>query len=145
MNTYNLPSLVARSHKRLGRGHGSGRGKTSGRGTKGQKARGSIPPHFEGGQLSIMERLPYLRGKRRNISRTTKPVTIALGKLSIFPEKSTVTLVSLQKAGIIKDSVTGVKVLVGAKKLDVALTVALPCSDGAKREIEKAGGSVANV
>lgn len=141
MNTSKLPSLVARAHKRLGRGHGSGRGKTAGRGTKGQKARGTVPPSFEGGQLSILKRLPYLRGKRRNKSRRSKPVTIAVGRLGVLAAASTVTLESLQKAGIVREDVPGVKVLAGGT-LAVPLTVAVPCSEGARKIIEKAGGTV---
>lgn len=141
MHTSQLPSVVHRSHKRLGRGHGSGRGKTSGRGTKGQKARGSIPPHFEGGQLSIMERLPYLRGKMRNKSLKERPVILKVNELAVLPAKSTVTLASLKKAGLIREDAVGVKILSG-EKLEVALTVQVPCSEGAKKIIEKAGGAV---
>lgn len=141
MNIHNLPKLVERAKKRLGRGHGSGRGKTAGRGTKGQKARGTIPPHFEGGQLSIMERLPYLRGKLRNKSRTVKPVTIQVGKLSTLSANTTVTLAELKKAGMVHMGAKGVKILSGGT-LSVALTVSVPCSKGAKSVIEKAGGIV---
>ncbi len=144
MHTSQLPSVVDRSHKRLGRGHGSGRGKTSGRGTKGQKARGTIPPYFEGGQLSVFERMPYLRGKLRNKSLKAKPVIIQVGALSVLPAKSTVTLAALQKAGMVEEDTTGVKILSGGT-LTVALTVEVPCSEGAKRVIEKAGGSVTRV
>ena len=63
MKPLELQKLVKRSKKRLGRGHGSGKVKTSGRGTKGQRARGKIRLGFEGGQLSIIKRLPLLRGK----------------------------------------------------------------------------------
>ncbi len=141
MHTSQLPSLVARSHKRLGRGHGSGRGKTSGRGTKGQKARGTIPPYFEGGQLSVFERLPYLRGKMRNKARSIRPVIITTDALAKLPAKSTVTLESLKKADILEGDAAGVKVLSGGA-LTVALTVSVPCSDGARKIIEKAGGTV---
>lgn len=141
MHTSQLPSVVNKSHKRLGRGHGSGRGKTSGRGTKGQKARGSIPPHFEGGQLSIMERLPYLRGKMRNKSLKEQPVIMKVDELSTLPAKSTVTLASLKKAGLVREDAVGVKILSG-DTLDVVLTVNVPCSEGAKKIIEKAGGTV---
>lgn len=142
MNTSKLPSLVARAHKRLGRGHGSGRGKTAGRGTKGQKARGTVPPSFEGGQLSILKRLPYLRGKRRNKSLKDKPVTITVGALGALAAQSKVTLEALQKAGIVREDTLRVKVLAGGT-LAVALTVAVPCSKGAQIVIKKAGGSVA--
>src|SRR3989344_1708142 len=57
MKLENLPKTTARKNKRLGLGHGSGRGKTAGRGTKGQKARGKIPISFEGGAISLIKRL----------------------------------------------------------------------------------------
>lgn len=139
---HSLPSTVETSHKRLGRGHGSGRGKTSGRGTKGQKARGSIPPHFEGGQLSVMKRLPFLRGKTRNKSMNIKPVTVSTDRLSHLPAGSKITVEFLKKQDIVAERTRDVKVLAG-KELSVALSVAVPCSEGAKRIIEKAGGSVA--
>lgn len=139
---HTLPKTVERSHKRLGRGHGSGRGKTSGRGTKGQKARGSIPPHFEGGQLSVMKRLPFLRGKKRNKSLRPKPVTVAVGLLSKLPTGSKVTLELLKKHAIVPERTREVKIL-GGGELTVALEVRVTCSEGAQKTIEKAGGSVA--
>lgn len=142
MKIHALPKTVETSRKRLGRGHGSGRGKTSGRGTKGQKARGSIPPHFEGGQLSVMKRMPYLRGKARNKSLVEKAMIIKVGALNALPEKTTVTVESLQKAGLVESGITRVKVLDGGT-LEHALSVHLPCSKGAREAIEKAGGSVA--
>ena len=144
MNIHTLEKTVARSHKRLGRGHGSGRGKTSGRGTKGQKARGTIPPLFEGGQLNIIERLPMLRGKQRNKSRVVKPEIIQVSALSVLPAKSTVTLAELKKADIVRSDARRVKILSGGT-LSVTLTVHVPCSEGAKKVIEKAGGSVTHV
>lgn len=139
---HTLHKTVERSKKRLGRGHGSGRGKTAGRGTKGQKARGTIPPHFEGGQLSVMKRLPFLRGKQRNKSRQSKPVTITTGMLSVFEAGSAVTLASLKKLQIVNENVTEVKILSGGV-LSVALKVSVPCSEGARKSIEKAGGNIA--
>lgn len=139
---HTLPTTVDTSHKRLGRGHGSGRGKTSGRGTKGQKARGSIPPHFEGGQLSVMKRLPFLRGKTRNKSMNIKPVTVSTDRLSHLPAGSKVTVEFLKKHEIIPERSRDVKILAGGE-LNVALSVAVPVSSGAKSIIEKAGGSVA--
>ncbi|MEK7074061.1 MAG: 50S ribosomal protein L15 [Patescibacteria group bacterium] len=139
---HSLLTTVTRSKKRLGRGHGSGRGKTAGRGTKGQKARGTIPPHFEGGQLSVMKRLPFLRGKQRNKSLQTKPTTIATGLLSVFPAGSVVTMDLLKKKELIMEGVSKVKILSGGN-LTVALTVSVPCSASAKKLIEKAGGKVA--
>lgn len=139
---HTLETTVKHSKKRLGRGHGSGRGKTAGRGTKGQKARGTIPPHFEGGQLSVMKRLPFLRGKQRNKSLQTKPTTIATGLLSVFPVGSAVTLDLLKKHELVGEDVSRVKILSGGN-LTVALNVSVPCSAGAKKSIEKAGGKVA--
>lgn len=139
---HTMQKTVQRSKKRLGRGHGSGRGKTAGRGTKGQKARGTIPPHFEGGQLSVMKRLPFLRGKQRNKSRQSKPVTITTGMLSVYESGSSVTLASLKKLQIIDQNVSEVKVLSGGS-LSVALKVSVPCSEGARKSIEKAGGNIA--
>lgn len=142
MELHKLTHTVKRSHKRLGRGHGSGRGKTSGRGTKGQKARGTVPQHFEGGQLSVMKRLPFLRGKSRNKSLVKKPVIIKLSALSVFSAKAEVTLKSLQKLNVVAENVKAVKILSGGS-LQVALTVLVPCSQGARDVIEKAGGKVA--
>ena len=133
--------LVKNSKKRLGRGHGSGRGKTAGRGQKGQKARGTIPPHFEGGQLNIMKRLPLLRGKGRNKSRAVRPAELTTTKLGIFKDGAKVNLESLKKEGIIAESAASAKVLAG-EKLSVGLTVTIPCSQGAADIIRKAGGTV---
>jgi len=141
MDVHTLPKAVTNSKKRLGRGYGSGRGKTAGRGTKGQKARGKIPPSFEGGQLSVMKRLPYLRGKGRNKSLKDKPVTIVVGQLNDLPKDTTVTLDTLIKAGIVGDDTRAVKVLSGGK-LTVALSVTVACSKGACAAIEKAGGKI---
>lgn len=69
----NLPKIVSRKKKRLGRGLGSGKGAKSGRGTtRHQKARESIADYFEGGQGRMVKRFPYLRGKGRNIPRISK-------------------------------------------------------------------------
>lgn len=127
MKISNLPSIVRRSKKRLGRGHGSGKVKTSGRGTKGQKARGSIPPGFEGGQLSILKRLPLLRGKGRNKPGQNKAFPVDIIKLNVIPAGTTVTLETLVKYHIIKPGVTKVKIL-GKGKLNHALTISVPMS-----------------
>lgn len=140
-----LPKVVEKSKKRIGRGHGSGKVKTGGRGTKGQKARGSIKIGFEGGQLPIIERLPYLRGKGRNKSTNLKllgkymPISIA--KLALLPDKTHVTLETLKKFNIIKAEVNRVKI-VGNEKLSISLTVSVSCSRSAREAVEKAGGNV---
>lgn len=142
MNLSELPTLVARNKKRLGRGHGSGRGKTAGRGTKGQKARGSIPLDFEGGQLSITKRMPLMRGKGRNKSRQKVATIVTLSKLSPFTKGAIVSLETLKKHNIVEEDTTAVKIL-GDGAVTISLTVQVSCSKSAKSAIEKAGGTVA--
>lgn len=144
MELHKLPKLVAPPKKRLGRGSGSGRGKTAGRGTKGQKARGKIKLGFEGGQLPLIKRLPLRRGKGRNKSLRPGPLVVNVKYLNILPENTRVDLQTLIQAKIIKEDEArsfGVKIL-GDGELNVPLTVKLPCSGGAKEKIEKAGGKV---
>lgn len=144
MNLHSLDSVITKKKKRVGQGHGSGRGKTSGRGMKGQKARGDVPLDFEGGALPLMKRLPFLRGKGRNNAFKPQPVVINVGALNTLPKGSTVDVETLAKHGFIElESVkyTGVKIL-GDGDLNVALTVKLPVSKGAAEKIKKAGGSV---
>ncbi|MDO8451813.1 MAG: 50S ribosomal protein L15 [bacterium] len=142
MDLSTLPKIVTRRKKRLGRGHGSGKVKTSGRGTKGQKARGSIPSGFEGGQLSLVKRLPYLRGKKRNNSSHVRSFPVDVGKLSMIPKDATVTLEVLRTHAVIGRTIRRVKLL-GTSKLTASYTVLLPCSKSAKASIEEAGGTVA--
>ncbi len=145
MDLSTLPKIVKRSAKRLGQGHGSGKVKTSGRGTKGQKARGKIPLLFAGSSLqaSWLKRLPLLRGKGKNKSlNKNKPVIINVKLLNALKPKAEVTLDTLKKAGLVGYDENKVKIL-GDGELTVALTVKLPCSAGAKAKIEKAGGTVA--
>lgn len=143
MKVHELPKTVTRSKKRLGQGHGSGRGKTSGRGTKGQKARGKIRASFEGGQLPLIKRLPLKRGKGRNKSLNLKQLAVNVKYLNIFAKDSVVDLASLIKMGVLKAGAVKEKVkILGDGELNVALKVELPCSKGAKLKIEKAGGKV---
>lgn len=141
MKLHALPRVVKRQKKRLGRGHGSGRGKTAGRGTKGQKARGTIPTSFEGGQLPIIKRLPLLRGKGRNRGLKEKPFALSVDRLNALPPKSTVTVELLQKYRMIRKDVSKVKI-VGSAKVTVPLTVSVPCSKAAATHIKKAGGTI---
>lgn len=144
MDLSKLPKIVAEPKKRLGRGHGSGRGKTAGRGTKGQKARGKIKLGFEGGQLPLIKRLPLRRGKSRNKSLRSKPIAVNIKYLNVFPKETEVDLQALIKAHIVKEDEAqsyGVKIL-GEGEIKVPLVVKLPCSGGAKKKIEKAGGTV---
>lgn len=136
-----MSSIIERSKKRVGRGHGSGKVKTSGRGTKGQNARGRRPPGFEGGQLSLIKRLPLLRGKTRNNSLQKKASPVSVSKLNTVPAGTNVTLETLLKYHIIDEGVSKVKIL-GNDKIDHKFTVKVPCSQSARQAIEKAGGTV---
>lgn len=132
MNLSQLPKIVARSKKRVGRGIGSGKGgHTSSRGTKGQKARGSIPLIFEGMKMkkSLIKRLPFLRGKAKFKSWGSKPFVINLSDLVDWPAKTEVTVENLIKAKLVPESAkqTGVKLL-GKGKLTEKLVVKIPTS-----------------
>lgn len=139
-----LQKTTTKKLRRLGRGHGSGRGKTSGRGTKGQKARTKVPLSFEGGALSLIKRLPFRRGKGRNASLKAKPMVVNLKALNLLPNNSVVDIESLVKHNIVAASDAkqfGVKIL-GDGELKNALKVKLPISKSARKKIEDAGGSV---
>lgn len=129
------------SKKRLGRGIGSGLGKTAGKGTKGQNARsgGGVRPGFEGGQLPLFQRLPK-RGFK-NISRVEYKV-VNIEQLNVFENGTVVDVAKLVEAGIVKELSEDVKIL-GNGKLDKKLTVkANKFSESAKKAIEAVGGSV---
>lgn len=141
MELSKLSTIVDTSKKRVGRGHGSGKVKTAGRGTKGQKARGTIGSDFEGGQLPLVKRLPLLRGKMRNKSRKLAIAVIPVGALATLPAGTIVTLDALRKYHMIEEGVKRVKIL-GKGTLPVALTVVVDCSKAAQTVIEKAGGKI---
>jgi len=144
MNLLQLDKIKAKSKRRLGQGHGSGRVKTAGRGTKGQKARNKVAIYFEGGALPLTKRLPFLRGKGRNRSLQVKRYILNVSALNVFPKGTVVTLETLAKQGMIElESIkkSGVKIL-GDGELQTALTVKLPVSKGAEEKIKKAGGTV---
>ena len=123
---------------RRGRGHGSGNGKTAGKGHKGQKARSGAPrPGFEGGQMPLYRRLPK-RGFTNRNSLTI--VGINLSALEGFEDGAVVTVDSLIESGIVRNPKDGVKIL-GNGDLTKKLTVkANAFSEGAKQKIEAAGG-----
>lgn len=129
--------------RRLGRGHGSGRGKTAGRGTKGQNARSRRPLSFEGGALPLIKRLPFLRGKGKNKGFMKKPVVVNLESLRTFKKDSIISTQSLVKSGIItiEQSASGVKIL-SSGVINVALDVRVPVSKKAAEKITKAGGKI---
>lgn len=125
---------------RRGRGHGSGNGKTAGKGHKGQKARSGAPrPGFEGGQMPLYRRIP----KRGFTNRNTKVIVgINVSALNCFEDGAVVTVENLMEAGIVKNPRDGVKIL-GNGELTKKLTVKVDAfSEGAKTKIEAVGGSV---
>ena len=128
-----------RAPKRIGRGHGSGNGKTAGKGHKGQKARAGhgMRPGFEGGQMPLQRRLPK-RGFNNIFAKNI--VAINVGTLNKFEDGAVVDTQALIDAGIVKNSFDGVKVLANGE-LTKKLTVKLNAfSEGAKAKIEAAGG-----
>lgn len=144
MNLHNLRKSTTKKKRRLGQGHGSGRVKTGGRGTKGQNARGKRPLWFEGGAVSLIKRLPFRRGKGKNKSYKKKPIVINVKVLNILPKNSTVDLKTLSDKKIVdkKDAVEyGVKIL-GDGELSIPLTVKVPTSKQAADKIQKAGGTI---
>ena len=144
MSLNNLQKIKKSNKKRLGQGHGSGRVKTSGRGTKGQKARSKVALSFEGGALPLIKRLPYRRGKGRNKSFSDKNLIVNIKYLNAFPKSQIVDIDSLIKYKIVKEEDArrfGVKIL-GEGQLDRPLVIKLPTSKSAARKIEKAGGKV---
>lgn len=140
-----LPPTTAPARKRRGRGYGSGKGgHTTGRGAKGQKARSQTHLWFEGGQLPLIKRLPFQRGKGRFKPLKQNPLIVNLKYLNRLPQGAPVNLDTLVKAGIIRLSDAkkyGVKIL-GEGNLDRPVTVSLPTSKSAALKIQKAGGRV---
>ncbi|MBQ1328083.1 MAG: 50S ribosomal protein L15 [Eubacterium sp.] len=131
---------VTRDDFRRGRGHGSGNGKTAGKGHKGQKARSGAPrPGFEGGQMPLYRRLPKRGFKCRNSKQI---VTVNVSVLNRFEDGAEITVGSLIEAGIVKNPRDGVKIL-GNGELTKKLTVSVDAvSAAAAEKIEAAGGKV---
>lgn len=151
MNLNSLTKIKQKRQKRVGRGLGSGLGKTAGRGTKGQKARGKIPASFIGGTLPLYKKLPYKRGYHRDgihsSNATPKKMKVLnLEDLKNFSLKSVVNIQTLQESGLIKekDVKAGVKIL-GAGKVISGLVVQVPVSASARKSIEQAGGKIDGV
>ena len=139
----NLQPAAGSKHSdnfRRGRGHGSGNGKTAGKGHKGQKARSGAPrPGFEGGQMPLYRRIP----KRGFTNRNSKEiVAINISELERFRSGSTVTIEKMMEVGLIKNPRDGVKILGNGeftKKLNVKANA---FSESAKEKIEALGGTV---
>ncbi len=142
MNLSELRPAAGSTHSanfRVGRGHGSGNGKTAGKGHKGQKARSGAPrPGFEGGQMPLYRRLP----KRGFTNRNTKEIVgINVSELNRFEDEAVVTIEALVECGVIKNPRDGVKIL-GNGELTKKLTVkANAFSAGAVEKIQALGGS----
>ena len=144
MKLNNLTKITAKSKRRLGQGHGSGRVKTSGRGTKGQNARSDRPLSFEGGALPLIKRLPFRRGKGKNKVFKKKPIIVNIKILNLLKPGSVVDLKALISHHIVDEKeakIYGVKIL-GDGELKNPLTIKLPVSKNAIKKIEKAGGKV---
>ena len=128
-----------REVKRIGRGHGSGQGKTAGKGHKGQKARAGrgIRPGFEGGQMPLQRRVPK-RGFNNLFA--TEYAILNVAALNAFEDGAVVDLEAVKKAGLVKKGCDGLKVL-GNGALQKNITVkAAAFSEAAKAKIEAAGG-----
>ena len=141
MDLSNLQPALGSKHSdnfRRGRGHGSGNGKTAGKGHKGQKARSGAPrPGFEGGQMPLYRRLPK-RGFKCINSKTI--VGINVSALEVFDNDAVVSVETLLEKGIVKNPRDGVKIL-GNGELTQKLTVqANAFSASAKEKIEALGG-----
>ena len=129
---------VQNKNFRRGRGHGSGNGKTAGKGHKGQKARSGAPRiGFEGGQMPLYRRLPKRGFKNRN---RLEIASVNIGALNIFEDGADVTVDALIEKGLIGSALDGVKVLGGGeltRKLNVSVNA---YSASAKARIEELGG-----
>lgn len=140
MKLNELSPAAGSTHKgyRVGRGAGSGNGKTAGKGHKGQNARsGGVRPGFEGGQMPLQRRIPK-RGFKNIFA--TKYASVNVEVLSRFEDGAVVDTKALQDAGIVKKTYDGVKFL-GRGEVTKKLTVkAAAFSEGAKSKIEAAGG-----
>jgi large subunit ribosomal protein L15 len=140
LNSLSPAPGAKRDAKRVGRGMGSGTGKTAGRGHKGQKSRtgGSVRPGFEGGQMPLQKRLPKF-GFASRMAKSTAQIRLSeLGTL----DAEVIDLAALKEADLVNDSVTRARVFLSGK-LDKAVTVkGLGVTKGAREAIEKAGGKI---
>ncbi len=143
MELNSLPKITLKKSRTIGRGAGSGRGKTAGRGTKGQKARGHIPPYFEGGALPLIKRLPFLRGRGRNKVFRPHPIEVNLKQINNLPARSMVDVEMLIKYSIVESRARkhGVKIL-GDGEIGKPLNVKVRTTKSAAKKIEKAGGKI---
>ncbi len=141
MNLHELSPAFGskKDSKRIGRGHGSGQGKTAGKGHKGQKARsgGGVRPGFEGGQMPLQRRIPK-RGFNNIFAK--KIVAVNVGSLNVFEDGADVDAQALINAGIIKKEYDGIKILSNGKLTKKLNVKASAFSESAKQKIEEVGG-----
>ncbi len=145
MNLNDLRPNEGATHrtKRIGRGIGSGHGKTCGRGTKGDRARGGVRPGFEGGQTPLHRRLPQRRGFTQPFKK--EYAILNLGDLEVFEDGTNVTLEILIERRLVGDIKSGVKIL-GSGELTKKLTVqAHQFSKSAAEKISSLGGSTETI
>ncbi len=140
LNTLSPTPGARKDAKRVGRGIGSGTGKTAGRGHKGQKSRsgGSVRPGFEGGQMPLQKRLPKY-GFTSRISRTTAQVR--LGELNAV-DGDVIDLEALKAADLVKQNVTRARVFLSGELAKAVTVKGLAVTKGAREAIEKAGGKI---
>ena len=140
LNTLSPAPGSRKDPKRVGRGIGSGTGKTAGRGHKGQKARsgGSVRPGFEGGQMPLQKRLPKY-GFSSRVSRTTAQVR--LSELNAI-EGDVIDLAALKNADLVNDSILRARVFLSGELKKSVTVKGLAVTKGAREAIEKSGGKV---
>ncbi len=140
LNTLSPAPGSRKDAKRVGRGIGSGVGKTAGRGHKGQKSRsgGSVKPGFEGGQMPLQKRLPKY-GFSSRIARTTAQVR--LGELSGV-EGDVIDLAALKNADLVNENITRARVFLSGELTRAVTVKGLAVTKGAREAIEQAGGKV---
>lgn len=140
LNTLSPAPGRVKAAKRVGRGIGSGLGKTAGRGHKGQTSRsgGSIRPGFEGGQMPLQKRLPKYGFASRLAAVTAE---IRLGELNLI-EGAEVSIASLRAAGLINNSIKRAKVFASGEVTKAVTLVGVGATAGARAAIEAAGGKV---
>ncbi|HHX08535.1 MAG TPA: 50S ribosomal protein L15 [Chloroflexi bacterium] len=136
-----------KNRKRVGRGTGSGWGKTAGRGTKGQNSRsgGGVRPYHMGGNLPFYRKLPFLRGEGFTPRNRVRYAEVNLDSLQGFEAGSEITPETLKEAGLLKGKGLPIKIL-GRGDVKVALKVkAHKVTEGARQKIEEAGGSIETI
>lgn len=142
MKLHEKKKIVAKSSKRVGRGYGSGKGgHNSTRGTKGQKARNSVPAYFVGSSWVWFKRLPFMRGKSK-FGSIVPTRTITLSELNKLKPGTVVTPASLFEAGIIsrKESTSAKIKVVGTGSLTTQVVLKVAATQAAVQAVLKAGG-----